>query len=102
MAGPGRPQYAYDGWSGVSKLQNNEPPLLQTYSNPKKCKLTVEVRAPRLHLLSVSSAVGLGQTDAQVHRGQRRATSGCTQDADCTKDVRLHFPALRLLKACTP
>lgn len=43
VAGPGRPQYSYDGWSGVSRMENNEPPLLQSYSNPKKCKLTVEV-----------------------------------------------------------
>lgn len=37
------PQYTYDGWSGVPRLENNEPPLLQLYSNPKKAKLTVEV-----------------------------------------------------------
>jgi hypothetical protein len=45
-AAPGalRPQYTYDGWSGVPRLENNEPPLLQLYSNPKKAKLTVEVR----------------------------------------------------------
>ncbi len=102
MAGPGRPQYAYDGWSGVSKLQNNEPPLLQTYSNPKKCKLTVEVRASRVHVLSVSLAFGLVQAHAQVYRGQRHATLGCTQNADYTMDFRLHVPALRLLTACTP
>lgn len=44
MAGPGRAQHCYDGWSSVPRLENHEPPLLQTYSNPKKAKLTVEVR----------------------------------------------------------
>ena len=43
MPGALRPQYTYDGWSGVPRLENNEPPLLQLYSNPKKAKLTVEV-----------------------------------------------------------
>ena len=43
MPGAMRPQYTYDGWSGVPRLKNNEPPLLQLYSNPKKAKLTVEV-----------------------------------------------------------
>ena len=43
MPGALCPQYTYDGWSGVPRLENNEPPLLQLYSNPKKAKLTVEV-----------------------------------------------------------
>jgi hypothetical protein len=45
VPGAMRPQYTYDGWSGVPRLENNEPPLLQLYSNPKKAKLTVEVGA---------------------------------------------------------
>ena len=37
-------QYTYSGWSSVSRMENNEPPLMQCYSNPKKAKLTTEVR----------------------------------------------------------
>ena len=33
----------YDGWSSFKRLSNNEPPLAQEYSNPKKVKLTPEV-----------------------------------------------------------
>jgi hypothetical protein len=36
-------QYSYDGWSCVRRMENNEPPLMQCYSNPKKARLTVEV-----------------------------------------------------------
>lgn len=37
-------QYTYNGWSGVTRMENNEPPLMQCYSNPKKAKLTAQVR----------------------------------------------------------
>lgn len=40
-------QYTYNGWSGVNRMENNEPPLMQCYSNPKKAKLTAEVRHRR-------------------------------------------------------
>ena len=36
-------QYSYDGWSCVRRMEKNEPPLMQCYSNPKKARLTVEV-----------------------------------------------------------
>ena len=36
-------QYSYDGWSCVRRMENNEPPLMQCYSNPKKARLTAEV-----------------------------------------------------------
>ena len=40
-------QYSYDGWSCVRRMENNEPPLMQCYSNPKKARLTVEVCTSR-------------------------------------------------------
>lgn len=37
------PQRWYNGWSTFSILKNREPPLVLSYSNPIKCKLTPEV-----------------------------------------------------------
>ena len=48
-------QFSYDGWSCVRRMENNEPPLMQCYSNPKKARLTVEVRLPQLRWSSTGA-----------------------------------------------
>ena len=54
---PGQPvnfAAVYDGWSNHARLVNNDPPLMIAYSNPKKLRLTEEVRFT-LHMGSVES-----------------------------------------------
>ena len=43
MGQGGSTQYTFNGWSGVARMENNEPPLMQCYSSPKKARLTAEV-----------------------------------------------------------
>ena len=36
--------FAFDGWKNSVKLTSSTPPLMIAWSNPKKCKLTDDVR----------------------------------------------------------
>ncbi len=38
---PLAPQFFYDGWSCFRQLKDKDPPLVQLWSNPLKCKLTI-------------------------------------------------------------
>ena len=38
----GSQQFTYNGWSGFKTLKNKDPPLVHSWSNPLKCRLTPE------------------------------------------------------------
>lgn len=38
----GSQQFSYNGWSGFKTLKNKDPPLVHSWSNPLKCRLTPE------------------------------------------------------------
>ena len=47
----GSQQFSYNGWSGFKIMKNRDPPLVHSWSNPLKCRLTPEgaLLAEELH-----------------------------------------------------